>query len=44
MVGYGGVAVSNATDELRKRAKLVLDKPSGKGVADFLRNYLPPRL
>ncbi|ADN50193.1 phosphoglycolate phosphatase [Vulcanisaeta distributa] len=40
VVGYG-VAVSNATDELRKRAKLVLDKPSGKGVADFLRNYLP---
>ncbi|WP_054842743.1 phosphoglycolate phosphatase [Vulcanisaeta distributa] len=40
VVGYG-VAVSNATDELKRRAKIVLSKPSGKGVADFLRNYLP---
>ncbi|WP_054856990.1 phosphoglycolate phosphatase [Vulcanisaeta sp. JCM 16159] len=40
VVGYG-VAVSNATDKLKRRAKIVLDKPSGKGVADFLRNYLP---
>ena len=40
IVGYG-VAVANATEELKRRAKIMLDKPSGKGVADFLRNYLP---
>ncbi|WP_243679445.1 HAD hydrolase family protein [Vulcanisaeta souniana] len=40
IVGYG-VAVSNATDELKKRARIVLEKPSGKGVADFIRYYLP---
>ncbi len=39
-VGYG-IAVANAVEELKKRARIVLDKPSGKGVADFLRNYLP---
>ncbi|WP_054855411.1 HAD hydrolase family protein [Vulcanisaeta sp. JCM 16161] len=31
VVGYG-VAVSNATDELKRRARIVLDKPSGRGV------------
>ncbi|GAB6943543.1 phosphoglycolate phosphatase [Vulcanisaeta sp. JCM 14467] len=40
VVGYG-VAVANATEELKRRARIVLDKPSGRGVADFLRNYLP---
>ncbi|MGC9152685.1 MAG: phosphoglycolate phosphatase [Vulcanisaeta sp.] len=40
VVGYG-VAVSNAVEELKRRAKIVLPKPSGKGVADFLRYYLP---
>ena len=40
VVGYG-VAVANAVEGLRRRARVVLDKPSGKGVADFLRNYLP---
>ncbi|ADY01852.1 MAG: phosphoglycolate phosphatase [Vulcanisaeta sp.] len=40
VVGYG-VAVSNATDGLKRRAKIILEKPSGKGVVDFLKNYLP---
>ncbi len=40
VVGYG-VAVSNATDELKKRARIVLEKPSGKGVVEFIRYYLP---
>jgi phosphoglycolate phosphatase (TIGR01487 family) len=39
VVGYG-VAVANATDELKKRAKIVLSKPSGLGVAEFLRRYI----
>ncbi|KUO79247.1 MAG: hydrolase [Vulcanisaeta sp. OSP_8] len=40
VVGYG-VAVSNAVDELKRRARIVLPRPSGKGVAYFLKYYLP---
>ncbi len=36
-----GVAVGNADDALKAKARIVLDKPSGKGVADFLRHVLP---
>lgn len=35
IVGYG-VAVGNAADELKRVAKLVLRKPSGLGVAEFI--------
>ncbi|MCG2879704.1 MAG: phosphoglycolate phosphatase [Vulcanisaeta sp.] len=40
VVGYG-IAVANAVPELRRRAKIVLPEPSGRGVAYFLRRYLP---
>ncbi|WP_238375009.1 phosphoglycolate phosphatase [Vulcanisaeta thermophila] len=39
VVGWG-VAVGNAVEELRRRARIVLRNPSGKGVAEFVREYL----
>lgn len=39
VVGYG-VAVGNAVEELKKKAKIILSKPSGEGVAEFIREYL----
>ncbi len=34
------VAVSNATENLKKIAKIVTSKPSGRGVAEFLRKFI----